>query len=179
MFAWDETKRKDNLAKHSGDFAAVADMDWANALRLRDEREHYGESRYLALGYIGDRLYGCVLRLAARSAVSSAYAKPIDVRRNSMKKKQKPLTNKAGDVRELTREYFRHMVPMREAEPAFVAKWEAWQRKRGRPIGRHKTVVSMSLDKDLLAALRKSGSGWQTRVNDLLKAALGLAEAGK
>ena len=96
-----------------------------------------------------------------------------------MKKKQKPLTNKAGDARELTRADIRQMRPMREVDPVFVAKWEAEQKRRGRPLGRHKNVVSVSLDKEVLAALRKSGSGWQTRVNALLQAALGLADTQK
>lgn len=96
-----------------------------------------------------------------------------------MKKKQKPLINKAAEVRELTREDFRQMRPMREVDPVFVAKWEAEQRRRGRPIGRSKDVVSISLDKDVLAALRKSGSGWQTRLNGLLKAVLGLTEGAR
>ncbi|HUY68421.1 MAG TPA: BrnA antitoxin family protein [Alphaproteobacteria bacterium] len=93
-----------------------------------------------------------------------------------MKKKQKPLTNKTGDVRELTREDFRQMRPMREVFPAFVAKWAADRRRRGRPVGRHKAVVSVSLDKEVIKALRKSGAGWQTRMNALLKAALGLKD---
>lgn len=90
-----------------------------------------------------------------------------------MKTKAKPLTNKAGDVRELTREDFRQVRPMREADPEFVARWEQEQRRRGRPLGRSKAPVTISLDARLLAALRKSGKGWQTRVNDLLMAAWG------
>ncbi len=96
-----------------------------------------------------------------------------------MKKKQKPLTNKAGDVRELTREDFRQMRPMREVEPLFVAKWEAEQKRRGRPIGRNKAAISISLDKDIINALRKSGHGWQTRLNDLIKASVGLTASTK
>ncbi|HAX91127.1 MAG TPA: hypothetical protein DCY07_02830 [Rhodospirillaceae bacterium] len=42
--------------------------------------------------------------------------------------------------------------------------------RRGRPAGRSKTVVSISLDTEVLAALKASGKGWQTRLNNLLKA---------
>jgi len=45
--------------------------------------------------------------------------------------------------------------------------------KRGRPPLEHpKEAVKLRLDHDVLAAYRKTGSGWQTRINaDLRKAA--------
>ena len=49
--------------------------------------------------------------------------------------------------------------------------------KRGRPPLQHpKESVKLRLDHDILAAYRKTGSGWQTRINaDLRKAAKKLA----
>ena len=67
---------------------------------------------------------------------------------------------------------FRQARPAHDVVPNLVA---AYERTRGRPIGRKKEVISLSVDKDVLAALRASGAGWQTRVNDLLKAAVGVA----
>lgn len=46
--------------------------------------------------------------------------------------------------------------------------------KRGRPKGRNKTQVTLRLDNDLIRTLRATGDGWQTRVNDLLRAAIAL-----
>lgn len=50
---------------------------------------------------------------------------------------------------------------------------EAIKARRGRPAGSvaavTKTPVKLRLDPDLVAALRASGRGWQTRVNDLLR----------
>ncbi len=86
----------------------------------------------------------------------------------------KPLTNKAGDVRELTAEDFKLFRPIREIDAEFIARFEREKKLRGRPKGRSKKVVSISLDQDVLASLRASGAGWQTRVNDLLRAAVGL-----
>jgi uncharacterized protein (DUF4415 family) len=45
--------------------------------------------------------------------------------------------------------------------------------KRGRPpLENPKEAVKLRLDHDVLAAYRKTGSGWQTRINaDLRKAA--------
>ena len=52
-------------------------------------------------------------------------------------------------------------------------------RRRGRPIGSKQAVtkeaVKIRLDADILKALRSSGDGWQTRINDTLRASLALA----
>lgn len=52
-------------------------------------------------------------------------------------------------------------------------------RKRGRPAGstqdNTKAPVKLRLDADLLAALRATGDGWQTRINDMLRASMHLA----
>ena len=48
------------------------------------------------------------------------------------------------------------------------------KRSRGRPVGRTKETVHISLDTEVLASLRKSGKGWQTRLNDMLRATMGL-----
>lgn len=42
-------------------------------------------------------------------------------------------------------------------------------RRRGRPAGRTKSVVSLSLDTDIVTMLKATGPGWQTRVNELLR----------
>ena len=47
---------------------------------------------------------------------------------------------------------------------------------RGRPkLGSPKEPVKLRLDADVVAALRASGNGWQTRINDTLRASLHLA----
>lgn len=47
---------------------------------------------------------------------------------------------------------------------------------RGRPrAASTKEAVKIRLDADVLAALRASGDGWQTRINDALRASLQLA----
>jgi len=58
-------------------------------------------------------------------------------------------------------------------------KEEIIARKRGRPLGSTQTVtkeaIKIRLDADVLAALRATGDGWQTRINDTLRASLALA----
>jgi len=68
---------------------------------------------------------------------------------------------------------FRRMRPAIEVDPQLVAAYRSGNlRMRGRPKSSQKTAVSLRLDNDVIAALRASGEGWQTRVNDLLKAAI-------
>ena len=44
---------------------------------------------------------------------------------------------------------------------------------RGRPrVARPKAALTMRVDADVLDALKASGPGWQTRVNELLKSAV-------
>lgn len=45
---------------------------------------------------------------------------------------------------------------------------------RGRPVGRTKKAITVSLDTDVIEKLRASGDGWQTRLNDLVRSAIGL-----
>lgn len=47
--------------------------------------------------------------------------------------------------------------------------------RRGRPpSGNAKEAISIRLDQNVLAALRLSGPGWQSRINDTLRKAMGL-----
>ncbi|MGH8190749.1 MAG: BrnA antitoxin family protein [Rhodanobacteraceae bacterium] len=56
------------------------------------------------------------------------------------------------------------------------AKAEVAKRTRGRPKSEApKVPVKLRLDPDVAAALRATGDGWQTRVNDTLRANLKLA----
>jgi uncharacterized protein (DUF4415 family) len=46
-------------------------------------------------------------------------------------------------------------------------------RKRGRPVQpQTKEQVTIRLDADIMKKLRKSGRGWQTRINDILRESL-------
>ena len=59
QYEWDEAKRQDNLAKHRGvDFSDMDAFEWETAVISSSPR--HGEARYVALGYIGDRLH-CVV----------------------------------------------------------------------------------------------------------------------
>jgi uncharacterized protein (DUF4415 family) len=46
--------------------------------------------------------------------------------------------------------------------------------RRGRPPGSTKTQVSLRLDDDVIAAFRSQGPGWQSRMNEALRKAVGV-----
>ncbi len=79
------------------------------------------------------------------------------------------------DTHEWTEENFARARPVWE----FPELVEILQKhgKLGRPPlpeGARKERVTLHLDPDVLAALRKDGRGWQTRANAALRRALGL-----
>lgn len=50
------------------------------------------------------------------------------------------------------------------------AGMEAAAKRRGRPVGSGvKEQVAIRIDREVLAAFRAGGAGWQTRMNDALK----------
>ena len=49
---------------------------------------------------------------------------------------------------------------------AGIAKY---RRSRGRPAGSTKEQIAIRFDADVLTALRATGKGWQTRVNDAMR----------
>lgn len=46
--------------------------------------------------------------------------------------------------------------------------------KGGRPKGSNKEQVAIRVDKDVLARFREGGPGWQSRINEALRKAVGL-----
>jgi uncharacterized protein (DUF4415 family) len=62
---------------------------------------------------------------------------------------------------------------MKRGEFAAVHTPEQIMARRGRPMGSTKAdtkvAVKLRLDPDVLAALRATGRGWQTRVNDTMR----------
>ncbi|MGA7538465.1 MAG: BrnA antitoxin family protein [Steroidobacteraceae bacterium] len=63
------------------------------------------------------------------------------------------------DTRELTAKDFAEAVPFAEM----------MKRRRGRPKAeRHKVPVTVRLEPDVVEFFRRSGPGWQTRMNDTL-----------
>jgi uncharacterized protein (DUF4415 family) len=85
--------------------------------------------------------------------------------------KMKPLTDKSGEVRELTREDMKHFRPAVEVLPqellAVLPKRKPGQRgAQKRPT---KEPVTIRYSRDVLEYFRTTGPGWQARIDVALK----------
>jgi len=81
--------------------------------------------------------------------------------------KRLPLTDKDGEVRELTTDDFKHF---RSASEVLPSELIAVLPKRGRPRAEApKKAVNIRLAPDIIDAFRATGRGWQTRVNNALR----------
>jgi hypothetical protein len=57
QYEWDEKKQAANVARHKVDFEIATGFEWDTAIEAVDERFDYGEKRWVALGYIKNRLH--------------------------------------------------------------------------------------------------------------------------
>ena len=62
-YEWDDNKAAVNLRNHGVPFDAVEAFEWSDATILEDDRQDYGERRFIAYGPIGDRLHCLVFTL--------------------------------------------------------------------------------------------------------------------
>jgi len=75
-------------------------------------------------------------------------------------------------VRELTREDFRGMRPVRVAMPELIEAMEAFRRKLGRPKAEAPKVhIGFRLAPDVVASIKASGRGYNARVERALREA--------
>ena len=88
-----------------------------------------------------------------------------------MKKLLPPLIDERGEVRELTKKDLVHFRPAREVLPPDLYEGlVSLKNKGGRPRSASpKIQTAIRFDKDVLDALKSTGRGWQTRVNDVMR----------
>ncbi|MFQ5796910.1 MAG: BrnT family toxin [Candidatus Bipolaricaulia bacterium] len=55
-FIWHEPKRQANLKKHGMDFADAERIFSGPTLTFEDDREDYGEQRWVTLGLLGEKV---------------------------------------------------------------------------------------------------------------------------
>jgi uncharacterized protein (DUF4415 family) len=86
----------------------------------------------------------------------------------------KRLTDKSGEVRELTRADLRRFRPAPEVlPPELVAALP--KRRRGERAPRKRPgrdQITLTLDRDIVQFFKSTGPGWQTRLNRALRDAM-------
>lgn len=73
------------------------------------------------------------------------------------------------DIPELTAEDFARTRPMKEMFPDIINAFERMRGMRGPQKSPVKERVGLRLDADIVEHFRSTGSGWQARVNEILK----------
>lgn len=85
--------------------------------------------------------------------------------------KNKPLTNKSGEVRELTRKDIREMKPAGDVLPAellaVLPKRKVGQ--RGPQKAPTKIALTLRYSPEVVDYFKETGEGWQTRIDEALK----------
>ncbi|MFN3505987.1 MAG: BrnA antitoxin family protein [Allorhizobium sp.] len=80
--------------------------------------------------------------------------------------------DEVGDNPELTEAEIAELRPFREAFPDLA---EAIDRKLGRPKAENpKKAISIRLDQEVIDRFKATGDGWQSRMNEALRKAVGL-----
>ncbi len=55
-FTWGEAKRKDNVKKHRLDFVDASQVFAGDTVTILDDRQDYGEDRFITLGLLHDQV---------------------------------------------------------------------------------------------------------------------------
>jgi uncharacterized protein (DUF4415 family) len=84
--------------------------------------------------------------------------------------KRPPLTDKDGEVRELTVEDFRNSQPLAEVHPELIAAMQRMKNRGGRPkVETPKVHIGFRMAADLVASIKASGKGYNARVEKVLR----------
>ena len=85
--------------------------------------------------------------------------------------KKKSLTNKSGHVRTLTRKDIRNMRSPAEVLPPELFAVLPKRKVGQRGIQKNPTKISVTVrySPEIIQYFKKTGEGWQTRINDVLK----------
>jgi len=85
----DLSKSERNERDRGLPFSLVAQLDWSGAVIVEDDRKDYGERRYRALGFIGDRLHAVVFtpRAGKVHVISLREANKREVKQHGQKVK--------------------------------------------------------------------------------------------
>ena len=91
-----------------------------------------------------------------------------------MHKKSKALSDRTGEVRELTRGDIRAFRPASQVLPADLlhALPKRTRGQRGPQKAPTKRQITLRLDRDVVDHFQASGAGWQTRINAALRRAM-------
>ena len=88
-----------------------------------------------------------------------------------------PLTDRAGEVRELTKEDFKDARPLAEVYPELIVAMKAMRNKGGRPKSvAAREHINFRWAPDLVARIKATGKNYNARIEKIVREA---EQAGK
>ncbi|MCW6512304.1 BrnA antitoxin family protein [Lichenifustis flavocetrariae] len=93
---------------------------------------------------------------------------------------KQPLTDKDGEVRELTAADFEHARPIAEAAPGMIEAMQRFKKRVGRPsqADTPKVHVGFRMAADVVDGIKATGKGYNARVEQVLREALASGRFG-
>jgi len=172
---FDPEKSARNTAERGLSFKRVAELEWDAAVIAEDTCRDYGEPRLLVMARLDGRLHGAVVtpRGEALPVINFRRANKRKVKGMAKKTTNDQASRPDEDNPEWTKKDFARARPAADVLPEFIgekATEELMRRSRGRPPKADRKVnQTLRLDPDVLEAFRQEGSGWQARINEVLR----------
>jgi uncharacterized protein (DUF4415 family) len=162
-FSKSETERTQNLKSHAVDFIDAPRVFEGTTFTFEDDRFNYAEQRFVTLELLAGVPYPLSTRRTNMKSASSLSAKPRTVKRKSTSPKSgtdwQHLESKQADD---------HLIAEHpEAELKHVVHGIV---RRGLTPLPTKSSISLRLDQDVLEWFKAQGTGYQTRINAVLRA---------
>ena len=180
-FVWDERKNRINKRKHGVSFD-LAFLVFEDPFHVsRQDREAEGEERWQTIGMVQGLRVLIVAHTVEEEGdlvrIFSARGKPRHKRDAPMRKATKTVRIVRSRGQALTRRQEKELtalaaLPDDRIDTSDIPELppSAWKDAfRGRFYRPVKQAVSMRLDSDVIAWLRKAGKGYQTRANRILR----------
>jgi len=83
-YEWDHAKNLTNIEKHGCDFEDAAELFEGDKLLYQDDRQEYGEARFIAMGFISNRVM-----VAVYTERSPGVTRVISLRKANNREKEK------------------------------------------------------------------------------------------
>ena len=155
---WDEAKNRANIRKHGLDFVDAEETFRGVLVVDPGTREEYGEKPGLELARFADAPRTWSLRNPARTPFASSHReRQLVVKINTTKRRSRTDWKRVDALRDEDIDF----SEMPELGPDFFARAILWPGP--------KKQITLRLDPDVLAFFRKSGKGYQTTINAILR----------
>ena len=163
-YEWDEEKRKSNLKDHSLDFVDVESVFAGPTFTFEDNRFAYHEQRFVTLGLLRGIPVSVVHTESGEVIRPISFAKPQTMKQSSSSRTSR--TNYRR-LRSLKSQDIRLNPEHPEADVRHVVRGIV---RNGLKVVPPKRSVSLRIDADVLEWFKSTGTGYQTRINAVLRA---------